>query len=88
MTYKIVVPESLCYCEIFVINGIKADEDDFGNGADDGYGENYCCEDRVFAPRLATQEILNKYNINLNEYNTIANELVGKLSFGACCMCS
>lgn len=86
MKYKIAPYRALCSCETFTINGKKASEYEFGNGADHspGTAEDYACGDHQFTRIPATPEILAKYNITESEYNQICDELEQKLSFGCC----
>ena len=80
----------LCSCEEFSINGVKADSDDFGDQNDeDPEEEEYSgCGNMRFRAKLPTQEILDKYKINVDEYKKIAEELEDKLSFGNCGWCA
>lgn len=79
----------LCYCSSFEINDIRACSDDFGNqyDTDADNAPDYCCADMRFFPRPATQVILDKYNITLDEYNEICEKLEEGLSFGSCGWC-
>lgn len=80
---------TLCCCTEFTINGICADEDDFGDKYDNNPGneEPYGCGDMKFFPKLPSQEILDKYKITVNEYSEIAEKLEDGLSFGHCSLC-
>jgi hypothetical protein len=90
MKLKLKVYKCLCKTEKFTINGIEADSKNFGNKRDISSKEveYYCCGDMQFMPKLATQEVLDKYKISLDEYNKIANQLSESLSFGSCGLCS
>lgn len=86
----IVIPYSaLCELQEFSINGIKADYNDFGSKGDRGWrdAEDYCCGDMQFTPQLPTQKVLDKYKINVDEYNMVCEKL-DCLSFGCCGWCS
>lgn len=89
MDLKLEVYGALCECSEFKINGINADYDDFGDKYDDdaGNAQEYGCGNMHFHPKRPTPEILDKYKINLEEYNKIADELEEKLSFGSCGWC-
>lgn len=89
MTYTIKPCRCLCILDKFEINGIEADYEDFGSKEDRApeLAEPYCCGNMQFIPKLATQDILDKYNINVTEYNKICDELQC-LSFGSCGWCS
>lgn len=85
-----------CCTEKFTINGIDAEKNDFGEGYDN---RNYCtvdysdaiarwgCVNRVWKRKHSTPEVLSKYNITQDEYNTIVLELEEKLSIGRCGWC-
>lgn len=90
MKLELKVYNCLCETEVFKINGISADYEDFGtkDDIDRENAEDYCCGDMTFEPKNATDEILNKYKINNKEYDEICNELIDKLSFGSCGWCS
>lgn len=89
MKLKIECCRCLCALEKFEINGIKADYEDFGTKEDKApeLAEPYCCGNMRFTPKLATQEVLDKYKINVSEYNKICDKL-DCLSFGSCSWCS
>jgi hypothetical protein len=78
-------------CELmtFIINGIEADEDDFGNSydADSENAEEYGCGDHVFESKLPTQKVLDKYKISTDEYSKICDALTEKLHVGPCGWC-
>lgn len=79
-----------CEFRVFEINGIKADEEDFGHGCDrDPFNaEPYCCKDYEFiANRLPKQEILDKYHITKEEYLEICDKLEHELCVGECQWC-
>ena len=89
MKLKLEVYKCLCELEEFEINGIEANYEDFGDKYDTqpSLADDYCCGNMQFVPKLATQEILDKYKINVDEYNQICEEL-NCLSFGSCGWCS
>ena len=80
---------ALCSLEIFKINDIDAYEGDFGDkeDIDRDNAEDYCCGNMQFIPKPATQKILDKYKINVDEYNKVCEKL-DVLSFGSCGWCS
>jgi len=86
---KLTVREYLCEPNEFIINGIEADYEDFGSKCDEGLweAEEYCCGDMRFTPDPPTDSVLKKYNITLEEYYKVCDEL-DVLSFGACGWCS
>jgi hypothetical protein len=90
--YEIKVSKWLCYCPIFTVKGIKADDSDFGDKEDiDCHCEDkpdHGCGNMTFTPKLATQKVLDKYGITVDEYNEIASVLEDGLSFGYCGLCS
>lgn len=90
MNLVLEVYDALCETSVFTINGIRADNDDFGSKCDEGaeYADDYCCGNMQFTPKPATQNILDKYKITVSEYNEIAEKLNEGLSFGSCGWCS
>lgn len=88
MKLKLEVYKCLCALAEFEINGIKASYEDFGDKYDTqpSLANGYCCGNMQFIPKLATQEILDKYKINVDEYNQICEKL-NCLSFGSCGWC-
>ena len=89
MKLKCKACDSLCSLEIFTINGIKADERDFGEqyDADPDNADEYACANMKFFPKLPTSEVLKKYNITVDEYKEICEKLDKELSFGECGWC-
>lgn len=81
--------EALCSTKEFKINGIEAGYNDFGEkyDHDEENAEPYCCGYMQFDSKPATEEILNKYNITIDEYDEICNQLSEGLSFGCCGLC-
>lgn len=90
MNKELKIYSALCSTEKFVINGVVADSDDFGDQGDaaQDQAEEYCCGDMTFTPKLPTEDVLKKYSISIKEYADIANELRERLSFGSCGWCS
>lgn len=90
MNIKIETYNCLCETKVFQVNGIDADWSDFGDKYDrePENAEDYCCADMRFTAKPATQEILNKYKINDNEYSKVCDVLADKLSWGCCGWCS
>lgn len=80
--------ETVCELKQFEINGMRAYYKDFGDKYDynPNIGEPYGCGDVRFTPKPPTTEILNKYNITVDEYNEICEKL-NCLSFGNCGRC-
>jgi hypothetical protein len=89
MECKIEVYGALCSLSEFVINGVDADEDDFVDKYDHSpeTAEDYACGDMRADLIPATEEVLQKYKITLSEYNTIAQSVAEKVSFGCCGWC-
>lgn len=80
-------PNLPCSLEIFRINGIDADVDDFGERIRGGdCFENTCSQ--KFEHKLPTDEVLAKYGITLSEYSEVCEELSDKLRVIGCGMCS
>ncbi len=80
---------ALCSTEVFVINGINADSDDFGVQGDNDTenAEDYGCGNMEFERKTETDEVLKKYSITKEEYEKIAEKLEEGLSFGCCGWC-
>ena len=78
-----------CELEVFTINGIAANSMDFGDVYDhnEKSKEPYGCGNMYFEPKLPTSEVLQRYNITIDEYNTICMELRNKLYVGRCGWC-
>ncbi len=89
MKLKLKVARNICEPDIFEINGIAADYNDFGEKKDSlpVSPYSYMCENMHFTPKFATQSVLDKYKINIDEYNIVAGQLEEKLSFGRCGWC-
>jgi hypothetical protein len=84
--------ESFCSTEVFRINGVDANEGDFGTGHDEAPEElkwkaRYGCGDRQFMPIPPTSKVLTKYGLTEAEYGEIALRLQEQLSFGSCGRC-
>ena len=99
MTYKIKPYQALpCELEVFTINGIKADKEDFGTSGDypdpwddSDYGEDierWGCKNYIFEKaHTINPKVLRKYNIDEDEWDEIATELECKLHVGDCGWC-
>ena len=89
MKLEIEVYSCLCELRVFNINDIKAKYEDFRDkyDTDQENADDYCCGNMRFIPKNATQEILDKYKISIDEYNEICEKL-DCLSFGECGWCS
>lgn len=79
----------LCAPYIFIINGVRAYYNDFGDKYDHDTESAECfgCGDMRFDGEPSTPEILDKYSITQSEYDEIVLELSEKLSFGSCGGC-
>lgn len=81
------------YCssfQVFTINGIDADVDDFGESKDwaPEYAPEYGCGNRAFrAFEYTSEKILDKYHINVHEWEQICDMLEAKLDWGCCADC-
>ena len=89
MSHEITFGSYLCYTPTFIINGVDADADDFGDKYDHDpeNAEDYACGDMRFDMKPPTADVLAKYSIDDLEYWTIANKLAEGLSFGSCGWC-
>lgn len=89
MEYKAKVYSALCSLAEFTINGINADEDDFVDKYDHSpeTAEDSACGDMRADIKAADDEVLKKYGITADEYDTIAADVAEKVSFGCCGWC-
>jgi len=80
---------SLCALKTFTIKGMDGEYSDFGTKRDESpeTAEDYGCGDMKFTSKPATEKVLSKYNISLEEYQTICEKLDEALSFGECGWC-
>lgn len=88
--FHLEVFDCLCSASEFTVKGKEADQMDFGEGGDldPENAEEYGCGNWHFSVRLPTQDVLDKYGITVDEYNTISSALEENLSFGRCSYCS
>lgn len=89
MKLEIEVYDCLCELSKFIINWIDADYDDFWDKYDrhTEEAEEYWCWYMQFEWCTYTQDILDKYNISIEDYNKIVTILEDKLSFWCCWRC-
>ena len=87
MAYALTTYGSLCSTDVFSINTVAADADDFGENYATESSAEEGCRDMRFYPKAPTAEVLAKYYIDELEYWSIANDLADKLSFGDCGWC-
>jgi hypothetical protein len=89
MELELEFERGIFYLRTFKINGKAARIEDFGEkyDHDKAHAEECTCEDMRFDPKPATQAVLEKYGITVDEYHTICYGLDG-LSFGKCRLCS
>ena len=90
MNIKIELMDSFCDLRVFVINGVQAYKEDFGNACDESpdNADDYGCGDMVFTPHeYPPAGVLSKYDISREEFDLIAAGLAKQLSFGGCGLC-
>lgn len=78
-----------CSTKIFKINGINADQYDFGD-MEDGGVENYACQNMHFVPNYSKeyrQAAMLKYGITNEEYLGVCERLRDELYVGECGWC-
>ena len=84
-------PNMPCRLSEFIINGIKADQDEFGDTADtqEDIAENrFCCGRKEFIPNYSRAESCKeKYGIDDEELEAICNKLEEVLFIGTCNKC-
>ena len=80
---------ALCRLEVFTINGIKANYEDFGTKEDRSpeTAEEYGCGNMRFISFPSTLEVLQKYSITEKDYQDVCEILEDKLSFRECGWC-
>jgi hypothetical protein len=90
MDLQLDVFEALCSASIFIINGIDAEEEDFGEkyDRDKENAPDYGCGDMEFTRIDSTPEILEKYKISEEDYQKVCDRLESELSFGNCGWCT
>lgn len=76
-----------CQTSIFFVNGITADEYDFGNMNFDYSDVDLGCTGVQFIPKKSTPEVLEKYKITKADYKDICEILMKKLDVGDCGWC-
>lgn len=76
-----------CHLDMFVIDGIKANENDFGSMEfyENEYGGDGCY--MRFVRKAHTLEVLSKYAITETEYDVICDMLQDELFTCDCSMC-
>jgi len=89
MKLELEIYNAMCATSIFVINGINADQEDFGTQGDNDpdEAEPYGCGNMVFERVSPSSEVLKKYNITKEEYSEVCDKLEAGLSFGECGWC-
>lgn len=89
MDLKFKVYGCLCAMELFEVNGVPADSDDFGTQGDEDRenAEDYACGDMRFRRKEPLPEVLEKYHLTEDEYAEVAGKLEEGLSFGRCGWC-
>ena len=90
MKLELKIYGSLCETDVFKINDIDADYNDFGEKYDEDIenAEDYCCGNMIFERKPLTKMKLKKYKITEKDYNKICDKLEEGLSFGCCGWCS
>lgn len=87
----LIEPNSImpCILYMFKINDINAEIEDFGVTMDIDNDDNELgCTNHSFIKKDIDEYILNKYQINIDEYDEICNELARNLNIGTCGACS
>ena len=84
---KTMKPGLPCCLEVFKINEINADVEDFGELEREGNCFKNSCT-QTFKYKLPTDEVIKKYKITLREYNDICDRLEDELYVSGCGMCS
>jgi hypothetical protein len=88
--YEAVAFDCLCEMRVFTVHGVNARREDFVEqyDRDPRNAPEYGCGDMQATIIPATERVLKKYDITLEEYDKVAEDVAKKLSFGRCGMCS
>jgi hypothetical protein len=87
MKIEIKVPTAMpCRPEVFKINGVNAELEDFGS-IEKEQGGWYSCKNIRFQHKLPTTAVLQKYRISLEQYAEVVRELERRLDLHSCSMC-
>lgn len=80
---------SPCHLEVFTINGIDANKDDFGYlDSYCGECEDYCCSNRRFIIDESNKEkVMWKYHLTEAEYDMVCSKLETECYIYACGYC-
>jgi hypothetical protein len=86
---KLQVYGDLCSLRVFTIDGKRVDEDDFCTASDEGrdHAGPYSCGNMIGRALPATNKKLKKYNLTVDEFNEIAEEVASLVSFESCDWC-
>lgn len=76
-----------CAVDKFRINGIRANEEDFGEVNLENVGR-YTCRISGFTPGKVKQKILDKYGITIDEFYEICSKLDEVFEYRTCSYCS
>lgn len=78
-----------CWPGNFRVNGIDARAEDFVDSYDhdEENAPDYGCGDRRCDIKDARPEVLEKYGIDVGEYEIVAKVLCAAMDFGECSMC-
>lgn len=89
MNYELETYRGLpCETSKFIINGVKAVKNDFGESERSSDG-NYGCEYNIFKPfRYPPPGVLEKYSITLEEFLRMGDALESMLEQHQCDWCS
>lgn len=80
-----------CSLKVFTINGINADETDFGYSTDEDIGEagEYGCGYRCFRTDLKlAPTAMKKYKLTFEQFVEVAEKLAEVLDVGPCGWCA
>ncbi len=89
MELELKIYGALCATSVFIINGVDADYEDFGEkyDRDSENAEDYGCGNMQFTGNPSKPEILSKYKITEEEYQEVVSRLEDGLSLGCCGWC-
>lgn len=87
MEYLITPSKPPCGLDKFEINSVSADYDDFGRIERES-DNNYGCINVHFVGSRPTNDVLQKYSIDLSEYDFIVDLLIDTIQVDRCGWCN
>jgi hypothetical protein len=73
--------------DVFTIEGLGADINDFGKMILLGDSELYYCSPSYFKANIPDGKVMDEYCLDVNDWYTICNKLEDKVKFSGCSEC-